>query len=390
MRSVLLACFLTGLTFHAATDHLYAQQDRTAPQVIQLPEDTGRYRPHDRRFTGIPSLSVSPGGRMWATWYAGTAAAEDNNNYVVLSTSGDGGQTWEEVLAVDPDGEGPLRAFDPQVWTAPDGSLWFFYAIGGARGIADPVDTWFVRTEDPDNPNALWSARRFLAEGVMMNKPTVLSSGEWLFPVAHWGDEVVWNNAAAEYSARVYVSHDRGENFALLGACPVPVEARQYLEHMLIERRDGELWMLVRTSYGIGESISTDRGKRWSELRPSGIGNPSSRFFITRLSSGNMLLVKNGPVGVATKRSHLMAFVSSDDGLTWSKGLLIDQRGGVAYPDGQQAADGTIHIIYDCNRYTDQLILKTGFTEEDILDRQYDEAMVRVHGNRKTVSRGGR
>ena len=92
----------------------------------------------------------------------------------------------------------------------------------------------------------------------------------------------------------------------------------------------------------------------------------------------------------------MMAFISTDDGLTWSRGLLIEQggatgqpRGSVSYPDGQQTSDGKIHIIYDYNRTTDQLILKTDFTEADILDPQYDAAMIRVHNNKKVVSKGG-
>ena len=77
----------------------------------------------NRAFQGIPSTAVSPGGRLWATWYAGKTPGEDHNNYVVLSTSGDGGNTWKEVLVVDPDEEGPVRAFDPELWIAPDGRL---------------------------------------------------------------------------------------------------------------------------------------------------------------------------------------------------------------------------------------------------------------------------
>ena len=38
----------------------------------------------------VPSLAVTPGGRMWATWYAGITPGQDENNYVVLATSGDG------------------------------------------------------------------------------------------------------------------------------------------------------------------------------------------------------------------------------------------------------------------------------------------------------------
>ena len=382
--------FLTGLICITAVNCLYAQQNRDVPQIVDRRGNTDRYSPQSRKFTGIPSLAVAPGGRMWATWYAGIMPDEDQNNYVVLSTSADGGNTWEEVMVVDPDGAGPLRAFDPQVWIAPDHSLWFFYAIGGRRNTTDPVDTWFMKTADPDDKNAVWSDQHLLATGVMMDKPTALTSGDWLFPVALWGDKKVKSDPAHDNSAKVYSSRDKGATFSLLGACNLPAEARAFDEHILVERKNGSLWMLVRTTYGIGESVSTDRGKTWSELQPSKIMHTSSRFFITRLSSGNLLLVKNGPVDVKTNRSHMMTFISKDDGLTWSRGLLLDERLGTSYPDGQQTKDDRIHIIYDFSRTNDQLILKTDFTEADILDPIYDEAMVRVFNNRKTVSKGGK
>jgi hypothetical protein len=81
-----------------------------------------------RAFQGIPSMAVAPGGRLWANWYAGMTPAEDRNNYVVLATSGDGGATWREVLVVDPDDDGPVRAFDPELWVSPDGRLFVFWA----------------------------------------------------------------------------------------------------------------------------------------------------------------------------------------------------------------------------------------------------------------------
>jgi hypothetical protein len=82
----------------------------------------------NRAFSGIPSMAVAPRGRLWAAWYAGVTPAEDLNNYVVLSTSGDDGATWQEVLVVDPDASGPVRAFDPELWLSPDGRLFFFWA----------------------------------------------------------------------------------------------------------------------------------------------------------------------------------------------------------------------------------------------------------------------
>ena len=64
---------------------------------------------------------------------------------------------------------------------------------------------------------------------------------------------------------------------------------RGYLSRIL--RRFHKDGLLVRTKYGIGESVSTDRGKTWAELTPTKLAHPSARFFIRRLDSGKLLLV---------------------------------------------------------------------------------------------------
>lgn len=135
---------------------------------------------------------------------------------------------------------------------------------------------------------------------------------------------------------------------------------------MFVERKNGSIWLLARTNYGIGESVSTDRGVTWPELVPSTISHPSARFFVRRLNSGNLLLVKHGPIEKRTGRSHLTAYLSEDDGKTWGGGLLLDERSGVSYPDGQQTKDGLIHIIYDYSRTGDRHILLATFQEEDV------------------------
>ncbi len=55
-----------------------------------------------------------------------------------------------------------------------------------------------------------------------------------------------------------------------------------------------------------------------------------------------------------------------DDGQTWNGGLLLDERSGVSYPDGQQTADGRIRIIYDFSRTGSRHILMATFREEDV------------------------
>lgn len=349
-----------GLLGTLGLAHHHTPVRAEGPPFMQPPQHVGppadRHAVTNRAFQGIPSLAIAPGGRLWANWYAGVTPGEDHNNYVVVSTSGDDGESWEEVLVIDPDGDGPVRAFDPELWLAPDGRLFVFWAQAqGHEGSVAGV--WCVTTDRPDQPRPTWGEPRRLTDGIMMCKPLVLSGGEWVLPASTW--------RKTDDSARMIVSEDQGQTWTLRGGCNVPAEARQFDEHMFVERNDGSLWLLARTKYGIGESVSTDGGRTWPELRPTEIAHPSARFFIRRLRSGNLLLVKHGPLAERTGRSHLTAYVSDDDGRTWSGGLLLDERPGVSYPDGQQGEDGRIHIIYDYSRTGQRQILMATFAEQD-------------------------
>lgn len=351
IRHILVVTLLAALTA-AGEEHAFMRPAQYTS--IPLPE----HAVTNRAFQGISSIAVSPKGRIWATWYAGVTPNEDQNNYVVLSTSGDNGQTWTEVLVVDPDGAGSVRTFDPEIWMAPDGKLRLFWAqtVGHQSSIGG---VWMMQTETPEDEQAAWSKPRRITDGVMMCKPTVIKSGEWLMPASTWRE--------TDNSAKCLVSRDNGENWELAGGCNVPTKERSFDEHMIVERKDGTLWLLVRTNYGIGESVSSDGGKTWPELTPSTIAHPSARFFIRRLMSGNLLLVKHGPITTRTGRSDLTAFISKDDGKTWQGGLMLDERAGVSYPDGQQTADGTIYITYDYKRTTDRNIFMALFKEEDVV-----------------------
>lgn len=337
------------------------------PQVVFNPGP--EYGPDTRKFQGIPSLACGPGAKRWAVWYGGITPGEDLNNYIMLATSEDGGETWGDVqMVIDPDGEGPVRAFDPEVWLAPDGRLWVFWAQGyeHSKRNSSRSGVWAMVADNPGDVQPRWSAPRRLTDGVMMCKPIVLSSGEWCLPVSIWHQ--------VENSEAMAVSTDGGETWGIRGAADVPPEIRNHSESMIVEKLDGSLWMLVRTNFGIGESVSKDGGRTWSTLKPSGIPHPRTRFFIRRLASGRMLLVRHDPPdgdfadGVSKgTRSHLKACLSEDDGKTWPHCLLLDERMSVSYPDGDQAEDGTIHVIYDFERRQAREILAAAFIEEDIV-----------------------
>lgn len=346
------ACMLPLLTAAPPSAALPPQHVPPSITISPGPE----YGDDVRMFQGIPGIEQSPSGRLWATWYGG-GTGEDRHNYILLVTSGDDGKTWSDLkMIIDPDKAGPIRAFDPCPWLDPEGRLWLFWAQRGAGG---PPILFATVTENPDDEDAIWSKPRMIHDGIMMCKPTVLSDGTWLLPTAIW---------RRDQSCRIIASQDRGTTWSLRGTAGIPrKEDRDCDEPMIIERRGGTLWLLVRTRYGIGEATSNDGGRTWNEITPSAIAHPAARFFIRRLPSGNLLLVKHGPIEKKTSREQLTAFISDDDGTTWKGGLLLDQRRGVSYPDGTVAKDGMITIIYDYSRTGDKTIHFAAFTEDDIL-----------------------
>ncbi|MGV3722344.1 MAG: sialidase family protein [Actinomycetota bacterium] len=368
-RSLPQALLAGSLVLSLFASFAHAANDLALQPAVVNTAPGSAYAANTRPFQGIPGIERAPKGRLWATWYGG-GPDEGPENYVALVTSDDDGRTWSrERLVIDP--PGPIRAFDPCLWTDPDGRLWLFWAQAhtwwdGRAGV------WAISAGNPDAAQPKWTAPRRLCDGIMMNKPTALTTGEWLLPAAVWDvstarvtDGDARRDPGRDTGTNVVVSTDRGKTWSRRGQAQIP--ERTFDESMFVERKNGDLWLLVRTKYGIGESVSKDRGRTWSPGQASAIPHINARFFIRRLSSGRLLLVRHHPPAGDKRRSHLTAFLSDDDGKTWQGGLLLDERAGVSYPDGVEGPNGTLYVIYDFDRKGARQILLTTFTEADVL-----------------------
>jgi hypothetical protein len=301
---------------------------------------------------GVPGIERTAKGRLWVSY---GRDVESTRTYQIVRWSDDDGQTWSDAkLMILP--RAGTRAMSACLWIDPRGRLWMFW--NQSFGLQDGrYGVWAIVADDPDAAEPEWSAPRRIGDGVLLNKPTVLANGDWLLPASVW---------KADHSIRVHASTDQGQTFSLRGTANVPDPAtRGPDEPMIVQRRDGSLWMLVRVQ-GLAETVSQDGGRTWTPVQRSPIRHPTSRFFVRRLQSGALLLVKHGPLDRRTGREQLTAFVSDDDGRTWTGGLMLDEREDVTYPDGTQAADGTIVIVYDHQRTPAGEILMATFREEDV------------------------
>lgn len=311
---------------------------------------------------GIPSVEITPGGRLFVCWYSGGEREPDPRNAIFLQTSDDRGDTFSApVCVVDP--PGATRAYDACLWLDPGGVLWLFWNQSNRE--RREYSLWAACCAQPDASALRWSEPRRLALDVpfcfRLNKPTVLTTGEWLLPVT-WAREAPaeWFAGDAQLQG-VARSHDGGATWELCGAVEVPPWA---LENMVIERQDGTLLMYIRGGGGvIWQCTSEDGGLTWGPVTSTEIPNPGSRFFLGRLASGRWLLL-NSPDPKA--RTGLTAHLSADEGGSWGPGLFLDEREQVSYPDAAQGADGTIYAVYDRERYGAREILLAAFREEDL------------------------
>jgi sialidase-1 len=318
-------------------------------------------------------IERTPEGRLWACWVAG---GDSPKAFFVLATSDDDGESWSKPrLVVDSHSNNlPMdrSVLVGNLWTDPLGRLWLIFdqsmdMFDGRAGV------WAAICENPDANEPKWSQPKRIWHGVTLNKPTVLSTGEWLLPISldqrsGFGPfKECFRELDPLRGANVFVSSDEGQTWERRGAARFPNP--DWHEHMIVERKDGSLWMLARTAKGLMQTVSTDGGRTWAEpTEPPGIRQPNARFHVRRLKSGKILLVKHGnKIDAHEGRVMLSAWLSDDEGTTWKGGLVLDERKGVSYPDGFQAPDGTIYISYDRNRATDGEILLARFTEEDIL-----------------------
>ncbi|MCO5239417.1 MAG: glycoside hydrolase [Chitinophagaceae bacterium] len=334
----------------------------------------------------VMSLTIerTTGGRLWAAWIGECDCA---NSYLLAATSDDNGETWSKPrLVIDARSQSiPIQrtVIIGNFWTDPLGRLWLFFdqtmnAFDGRSGL------WSIVCENPDDESPIWSEPKRISHGSMLNKPVVLSSGEWLLP-----SYLLQNNGFGPFSrvfpeldpyrgVNILVSADEGKTWKLRGVRSFPNP--DWHEPMIIEKNDGILWMMTRTQKGIMESFSADKGYTWSEpaFTRADIQHPSSRFFFRRLKSGRILLIKNGKeLHKNEGRNYFSAWLSEDDGETWKGGLVIDDRPNVSYPDGFQSPDGTIYIAYEHNRGPGEITLAR-FTEDDVLNGEIVSAQSRL------------
>lgn len=320
----------------------------------------------DRKWQGIPSVEITEKGNLFVVFYTG-GIGEQLGNYCLVYRGNKDCIMEAKPLVVVYNGENS-RCYDSTLWIDPLKRLWLIYST------QPEALTYASICENPDDETPIFGKPFVIGQDVMMNKPTVLKNGKWLFPIAVWQKGIVaaregLHSNTPDKKAFAYITEDNGRTFCKAGGGDA--DHRLYDEHMFLEKNNGDIELYMRTKYGIAKCVSTDGAKTFSYGQDSGIKGPSARFHIRRLASNRVLLINHYNF---KGRNNLTALLSEDDGVTYPYTLLLDERNDVSYPDVAILGE-YIYIVYDRERGADydkspnpaKEILMAKITEEDIL-----------------------
>ena len=320
-----------------------------------------------RKFEQVPAIAASADGNvLYVAWYSG-GESPGPGNFVTVSTSTDKGKTWvNDQLVVYPKSPSD-RIFDPTLWRDHKGQVRLYYGSAKDSLVWDGIGGVNSVEISMNGSDVAFSSPKRLTDGVMSNKPVYVSSKKIAFLPVYVDKPPNADSSGIVYpenGAFIFASDDKG--VTKYSTIVLPDSLRIHDEPQVVEvRSEGGFLVLLRTTKGIYSANSSDYGKTWSEPKPFTASGPttSSRFFIGKLVSGNLLLLSNN----STTRNNMTASVSKDGGKTWPYQLLLDSRENVSYPDADQTPDGSIHVVFDRDRTGAKDILYCRFTEEDIL-----------------------
>jgi sialidase-1 len=264
-------------------------------------------------------------GRLLLAWSDFRGGSEDHAaGHISARVSDDGGRTWGERVTLQ-ENVGEQNVMSASfLRSSRSGDILLFYGVKSSRSdlhfqmrrSRDEGQTWSEPVAVGDDPGYY----------VMNNARVVqLNDGRLLAPMA-WVDEVF--RPGSIFRTVVYRSDDDGETWTR-GADELEAPLRGAMEPGLIELNDGRVLQIIRTQTGrIWHSFSVDRGTSWSPAEPWLIPSPEAPATMTRLGDGRLALFHNpnfvegadhgGP------RTPLAAIVSSDEGKTWSRPLILE------------------------------------------------------------------
>ncbi len=324
--------------------------------------------------------------------------ASDDGGTVEVST--DDGKSWQRIAAMY-DGEGPGRLtkdYECQIAlkTKSGVILWIYrdfenmhWAWDDETGEAvDPkLTVWSIRSLDEGKT---WVDRQMIADGYCgsLNDIIQTSTGEIVVPIQQYVPN------PGRHCQYTWVSADDGKTWQRSNLIDIGGHGHHdgVFEGTLAELKDGRLMMLMRTPRDrFWRAVSSDGGRTWQQVEPTGIPASTAPGFLLRLASGRLALVWNPlPAGAEMRplaelkpgekphsqgtelpaqnwRNSLQVALSEDEGQTWSEPVTVARGPRLCYPQMFERRPGEIWVSFVAGRQWVKNIIRVD--EESLLKR---------------------
>lgn len=282
--------------------------------------------------------------------------------------SRDGGLTWSDGRVLFDCGEAPGVVTSPVPYGDERGRLhvlWLrFYTYGDLTPATARCELWHAASGDS---GATWGTPARVDFGHSytgsINSIIRLSSGRLLVPLSY-----LTARTTGKFVSMAVYSDDDGATWGcsrtdLSGDDSAGLENMGeggMLEPVVVERSDGRVWMLIRTTLGrLYESFSEDAGETWSLPEPTRFVSSNAPAGVLRLADGRMVMAWNRCEGepfiggISYARQVLYGAVSSDDGRTWSAAKALvgkaqseSVHAQYCYPFLVESAAGRVLLTY--------------------------------------------
>ncbi len=264
-------------------------------------------------------------GTVFFAYTSFRQARDDALADIACRTSSERGQSWTEPEILVSRDEARENVMSVSLLRLQSGAILLFYLRKDSRTVCR---VWMRRSDDDAQS---WSDAVCCTPGddyycIVNDCAVELNDGRVLLPYSVCDE--IWTPTERLLVATA-CSDDEGASWHQSNTVYAP--KRGAMEPRAIERRDGTLWMLMRTDQGrIWQSTSDDRGNTWCEPSATQIEAPQAPFVLTRIpATGDLLLIRN-PVANLTQGTHqgyrtpLASSISRDDGATWTNEKLLE------------------------------------------------------------------
>ena len=308
-----------ALIMFAGTPSLQTTQITIAEPPRRIVTDAGA-----GGYQAFPDVCRAKNGDLICVFYAGYGHISHPNEAlpkggrVSAVRSTDEGKTWSAPWTIV---DTPIDDRDPSIACLPDGTLLCTFFTYGANG---ECDTCIVRSTDGGKT---WSEPENICPSFATSTPVRrLRSGRLLLPVYN-----VDGKGKRAY-AGVTISDDKGKRWSSVR--PIGEAAGKTIDETdVFERKDGTILAVCREVM-VG-SESKDGGWTWGPVFNLGFAGHCPALLMTK--SGVLLMAHRLP------KTNL--HWSLDEGRTWQGTLQLDDFIG-AYPSMVELKDGRVLCVY--------------------------------------------